>query len=261
MKDNSVKILGCRGSIPVSGKEYEKYGGATTCFAIKMDGQLLVIDAGTGILKLAECLNGEKEIPILFTHAHTDHILGFPMCTKVFDKAMSFKLYSEYMDIIGYIMTQPIWPVTKDLLPAQIEDKQLQNSFSIGSLKIETLDGIHTGKVKILKIIGKEKAVVVMTDCTIAEHKKAEFAEFAKGCDLLLIDGQYSEADWIGREKFGHNNYVQASAFARECGAKNTRIVHHAPEYKDEQLDAAQEKLSEMGYESRFAYEGEEIIL
>jgi len=47
-----IKIWGARGSIPVSGKEYLKYGGDTTCVEIRAGGEVFIIDAGTGIRKL-----------------------------------------------------------------------------------------------------------------------------------------------------------------------------------------------------------------
>ncbi|MCQ2553987.1 MAG: MBL fold metallo-hydrolase [Clostridia bacterium] len=261
MKDNTIKILGCRGSVPVSGKEYEKYGGATTCFVLKIDGQLLVIDAGTGVLNLGKCLDGEKEIPMIFSHAHVDHIMGFPMCPLALDAEMSFKIYSEHEDILSYIMTQPIWPITREMLPSKVENVKLTDVVNIGSLSIHSMDGVHNGNVKIFRISGKDKSVVVMTDCTITEETRKAFLEFAKDCDLLLIDGQYSEEEWHGRENFGHNSYVYASAFAKECGAKNVRIVHHSPDKTDEQIDAMQKNLNDIGYKYSFTYEGEEIDL
>ena len=50
--DNAITILGARGSVPVSGPAFSRYGGATTCIFVKLAGQLLVLDAGTGIMNL-----------------------------------------------------------------------------------------------------------------------------------------------------------------------------------------------------------------
>ena len=43
-----LKVLGCRGSIPRSGKEFENYGGATSSYGIRIGERLVVLDAGTG---------------------------------------------------------------------------------------------------------------------------------------------------------------------------------------------------------------------
>lgn len=76
-----IKCWGSRGSIPVSGKDYIKYGGDTTCIEIRgCDGRVIIIDAGTGIRSLGNVLQREscRTVDLFFTHVHWDHIFGFP---------------------------------------------------------------------------------------------------------------------------------------------------------------------------------------
>jgi len=76
-----IRCWGSRGQIPVSGAEYNKYGGDTTCIEIRSNsGDIIVIDAGSGIRHLGARLLEEKcrKISIVFTHLHLDHILGLP---------------------------------------------------------------------------------------------------------------------------------------------------------------------------------------
>src|SRR5437762_7846563 len=78
-----IKLWGTRGSIAVPGRETLRYGGNTTCIELRADGELIVLDAGSGIRPLGVALNQEfQERPInlslLITHAHWDHIQGFP---------------------------------------------------------------------------------------------------------------------------------------------------------------------------------------
>ena len=42
---------------------------------------------------------------------------------------------------------------------------------------------------------------------------------FDYDCDVLLCDGQYSEAEWPARAAFGHNTWAAAAAFGAACGA------------------------------------------
>ncbi|MFZ1200430.1 MAG: MBL fold metallo-hydrolase, partial [Desulfobacterales bacterium] len=67
-----IKCWGSRGSIPVSGKTYLKYGGDTTCIEIRpQSGEIIIIDAGTGIRRLGNQLIREKRrtFHFIFTHA------------------------------------------------------------------------------------------------------------------------------------------------------------------------------------------------
>ena len=71
-----IKIWGSRGSIPVSGKDYLKYGGDTTCLEIRSkNDDIIVVDAGTGIRRLGNQLKKEEctNLNLIFTHAHWDH--------------------------------------------------------------------------------------------------------------------------------------------------------------------------------------------
>ena len=84
-----IRCWGSRGSIPVSGSEYIKYGGDTTCLELRTkEGNIVIIDAGSGIRRLGNNLvqEGRKDLNILFTHAHWDHILGFPFFKPLYFK-------------------------------------------------------------------------------------------------------------------------------------------------------------------------------
>ena len=68
-----IKCWGSRGSIPVSGVEYIKYGGDTTCIEIRTkDDDIIIVDAGTGIRRLGNKLIEENRFKynFIFTHAH-----------------------------------------------------------------------------------------------------------------------------------------------------------------------------------------------
>jgi len=76
-----IKCWGSRGSIPVSGPDYIKYGGDTTCIEIRTaSNDLIIVDAGTGIRRLGNKLVEDicNIYHFLFTHSHWDHLIGFP---------------------------------------------------------------------------------------------------------------------------------------------------------------------------------------
>ena len=58
-----ITIWGCRGSLPIPGKNKLRYGGNTTCLEVRLNaGTVVVIDAGTGIRALGRKLMGEEAI-------------------------------------------------------------------------------------------------------------------------------------------------------------------------------------------------------
>ncbi len=47
-----LKFWGVRGSIPVPGRATLRYGGNTSCVEVRAAGQIIVLDAGTGVRAL-----------------------------------------------------------------------------------------------------------------------------------------------------------------------------------------------------------------
>src|SRR6058998_164755 len=78
-----IRFWGVRGSIPTPGPSTVFYGGNTSCVEVRADGEIIVLDAGTGIRPLGLALDDEFKgqpirITLIITHAHWDHIQGFP---------------------------------------------------------------------------------------------------------------------------------------------------------------------------------------
>ena len=78
-----VRFWGVRGSLPSPGPATLRYGGNTTCVEVRTGGERIVIDAGSGIRPLGQALLKEHSgtpiaLTLLHSHAHWDHIQGFP---------------------------------------------------------------------------------------------------------------------------------------------------------------------------------------
>lgn len=267
MKSSAV-ILGARGSVPVAGPQFLRYGGATTCIFLRLAEQCIVLDAGTGMLDLPAYLEKEDhQITVLLSHPHVDHLLGLPMCPVVFDPEKKLEIYGavrngrSIREQVSALLAPPLWPVGPEKLPADISFYTLPTAMTLGKLTIETMDGIHPGGVSLFRLTGDGKTVVVMTDCTLTDALMPKAAEFARDCDLLLCDGQYSPDEWQGREHFGHSTWTAAAQLGVLSGAKQVRIIHHDPSRTDAQLDAVAQKLTAIHPDCTFAQAGERVIL
>jgi len=267
MKTNVV-ILGTRGSVPVSGAEYLRYGGATTCLFLRFGDQGIVLDCGTGMMGLPKYLQKEdRQITVLLSHPHADHLLGLPMCPVVFDPGKQIDIYGKTrggLDVrqqVCALLAPPLWPVGPEQFPAELTFRELPERLQLGAVTVETMSGAHPGGVSLMRLTGGGKSVVCMTDCTVTERTLPKLAEFARDCDLLLCDGQYSRQEWPGREHFGHSTWEAAARLGAACGAKLVRIIHHDPQRTDNQLDQAARELTEIHSHCTFARAGEEISL
>ena len=267
MNDAFAMILGARGSVPVSAPEFAAYGGATTCVLVRLAGQYIILDAGTGILRLpAEALE-QKQLSLLLTHVHLDHLNGLSMCPYVMKAGHTLDIYaspgdgSEIGDVLRALYAPPVWPVRPDDLSAQLRYHPLPEEFTLGGVTVSTLEGNHPGGVKLLRLSGGGKTVVFATDCTLTDEFYPVATSFAYGCDLLLVDGQYSAEEWAIRARFGHNTWLRAARFGADCGARAVRIVHHDPAHSDAVLDRGETEAQCICSVCSFAREGEEIAL
>ena len=260
--ENYVKILGARGSVPVSGREYALFGGATTCVLVSLGGQTVLLDAGTGLAHLSGELLAQPELTLLLTHGHTDHLLGLSMFPYLFKKGNRLTAYADgnIREGLTRLISPPLWPLTLDEFPAEVAFHDTAPRFTLGNIEVAAAAGDHPGGVTHYRLTGDGKSVVFMTDTTIREEDEA-LLSFARGCSLLIIDGQYSDAEFAARSHYGHSPWTAAARFGLACGAEKILITHHDPSHGDGTLLAAEEAVKAIDPRCSFAREGETIDL
>ncbi len=266
---DSITILGCRGSVPRAGAAFSKYGGNTSCVLVSLAGETLFLDAGTGLMERDYPSAGSgKRASLLLSHAHADHLQGLPLCPLLMDPAGNLDIYLRSRGGLGpaaqleRYVSPPLWPVRLEQLPARVTVRELSpEAFSIGNVRVETMEGVHPGGVTLIKLSGNGHSIVYVSDCTLTPALLPALTEFAEGCDLLLCDGQYSQEEYLARPDFGHSSWNMAAELGERCGARQTRIFHHDPHHTDAFLDAAAPALKASYPYAAFALDNEEIQL
>lgn len=267
MSPSLITILGARGSVPVSAPTFARYGGATSCVLVQIAETNIVLDAGTGFLRLPADVLAASGLSLLLTHAHLDHLNGIPMCPYVMLSGRTLDIYAAKQEghpvseVLEALYAPPIWPVRPSQLAAEILYHDIESEFRIGAVTVRSMDGVHPGGVKLFRLSAEGKSVVFATDCTMTEALYPQVVAFAGGCDLLLCDGQYSDEEFIPRAGFGHTTWKTAARLGKDCGAALTRIIHHDPTHTDEMLDAAASEIHALNGSAEFAREGETFSL
>ncbi len=244
--DLRLTVLGTRGSVPVDGKEYETYGGGTSCYLVEAGKVNLLLDAGTGIYKCPADLEGE--VHLLLTHPHLDHLLGLTFCPLIVQMHRPIHIYGRtrdgmtVKDQIDRLFSVPLWPALVENYPADITFHDLPEDFCIGDVKVEMMEAVHPGGSTVFRISHGGRSVVYATDFEDVRDKGAELAAFSKDTDLLIYDGQYTESEYKTWEGYGHSTMQIGLRIMRESGAKRLLITHHDPRHKDAFL-AEQDRL------------------
>ena len=252
-----ITCWGSRGSIPVCGPEYIKYGGNTTCLEIvPQSGETIIVDAGTGIRRLGNKLIKDKtpSVHLLFTHAHWDHIMGLPFFKPLHIAKKTIYIYhcpyhTRFVDrMLSDLMRPPYFPVPCMGSKADMIfiDKGRQ-SFDIGSLRIETIPLSHPNGGAGYKFTENNRSFVFLTDNELGHMHNGgktfeEYRHFAKGADLLIHDAEYLPEEYAARIGWGHSRYTDAVDLAIKAGVHTLGLFHVNQDRTDQQMDAIVKK-------------------
>jgi phosphoribosyl 1,2-cyclic phosphodiesterase len=131
-----IKFWGVRGSIPCPGPETVKYGGNTSCIAVRFPeiDRLIIIDSGSGIRALGNDIiahdlpRGPIKTELFLTHTHWDHISGFPFLAPIYIAGAELKIFGPVTfeedtleDIVGGQLSYRYFPVREAELASKVE--------------------------------------------------------------------------------------------------------------------------------------------
>ena len=257
-----VTFYGVRGSIPTPGPETNRYGGNTSCVAVRgASGKLLILDAGTGLVALGKMLmqgdfgRGQGEAALLLTHAHWDHIQGFPFFAPVFVPGNRFRIYgpgrsSEILEgILEGQMNPNFSPLhTMKNLGAAIDlvpiDSERSGTFEEDGLSFSGHENPHGSTTALAyRLEEKGRVFVYASDAGYtADAIPDEAITFYRGAHVLVHDATYTPEDWIDRRERGFSAIREAATAAARAQVKHLVLTHYDQDYGDDFVDGLIER-------------------
>jgi phosphoribosyl 1,2-cyclic phosphodiesterase len=295
-----IKFWGTRGSIAVPSPETLRYGGNTTCVELRADGEIIVLDAGSGIRPLGIALDREFhsqpiKLSLLITHAHWDHIQGFPFFKPAYDSKSEIRIFgfdgagATFREIMAEPMKSPFFPITMRELSARMDINKLNEMrFSLGKLDIHAAFVNHPGVCAGYRIFTSGGSVAFLPDHEpyefflhaargkqlspeeareIAADEHAALVEFLRGSDVLILDAQYNDQEYKTHIGWGHGSISSAVFLALEAEVQTLLLFHHDPSHDDNMVDTMVESARELAMKSGShlevagAQQGSEILL
>lgn len=254
-----LKFWGTRGSNPVSGSEYVRYGGNTSCLEIRYNNDLIIIDAGTGIHPLGNSLlhTDINTIHLIIGHTHWDHLTGFPFFNPIYQKNKTIYVYSPVgyekstRELFTEMLAYAFFPVRLDDIQASIIFRDIRDSeiITVGDITIAAHYAHHPGSTLCFKIHTGKKKIGYATDNEVLmgyhgspkvitpNHPLLEphrsLIHFFQDCDLLIHEAQYIPSEYQIKVGWGHSSIANASAFVHHTNVKDWIVTHHDPTHTD----------------------------
>jgi phosphoribosyl 1,2-cyclic phosphodiesterase len=256
-----LRFWGVRGSFAMSGKEFLRYGGNTTCVEIlTAAGQRLVIDLGTGATELAKQLmakefgRGKGELQVLLSHTHLDHIQGLPFFTPFFLEGNTIQIHGA--DPAGTSLERtiqnqlaPYYSPLEGLenLAAEVDIRSFQpgDKLQLGAFKVSTAAVPHaTMWTTAFRIEAEGKVVTFLSDVEYPDPAAPDPAAvaLALGADLLIHDAMHADEEYDMRRGWGHSPVAAGVTVAEAAMVKRLALTHHSTDATDDTLDGMMQR-------------------
>ena len=278
-----IRVLGTRGSLPSTKPENRHYGGNTSCIEVIEGDELLILDAGTGILRLSPTfLSEQNKFNILLTHLHIDHIQGLGFFKPLFNPKNEIHIWGpsssskSLRDRLNRYLSPPLFPVHFRDIPCKMQLHEISHSsFKIGNLHIDSNYICHPGPTIGFRISNGKSVFTYLPD---HEHilgvqgwdidkKWISGIELAEKADLMIHDSQYTDEEYENRVGWGHCTFENAVSFAERAKVKKLLLFHHDPDHADNTLEEIYKDLLNhhntkgSGLKVQLAVEGERFDL
>lgn len=251
---------------------------------IILDAGTGIVNIGDELMEkyISSSLNPEERTPIkalvLLSHIHQDHILGLTFFKPLHLQTTKLKIMgaepinATLKDCLSDVLFGKTFPVDLSDIAGKIEIEGLKSEQAIllkpeqqpqivdtKNLKQEDDDVLITfyksyvhpqDGVMIYKISYQGKSLVYATDkeCYFGGDKK--FVQFAKNCDLLIHDTQYTTEDYLNphspKQGYGHSTFDMAIEVMKQAKAQKLACFHFDPSYNDVKLNKIKEHYTSM---------------
>jgi len=267
-----ITLWGVRGSYPSPGPKTCRFGGNTTCVSVEIGDKILILDAGTGIIRLGEALrHTTKEIFVLLTHLHTDHIVGFTFFPLIYEgdtrvHLLSYSWEGKHWSLLNLFdgCHFPLLESDLTFMPERVDREAIEYLGEHGlEVKRQALN--HPGGAFGYRVEHAGRSLVFIPDNEIRPPGVPlvaydEIVDFCRGADVLLHDAQYIDSDLPKKHGWGHSTIDQVCDLAVAAEVKHLVPFHHDPHRTDGELlaleEVARRRIAPHGISCTFAAEG-----
>jgi phosphoribosyl 1,2-cyclic phosphodiesterase len=263
-----MTVWGCRSLSSFKGGETSRYGRNTSCVSLEIAGQIIILDAGSGIVPMGREIiknNRYKDLWIFLTHFHQDHLEGLADFAPAY--AAGYKLNISGANDPDQALQDRVQRIFETAPP---ELGALQAELQLFEMREETYEVIpgvqvspffanHPGTTLGFVIESEGRRFAYSPDAEIYGEQGTAMQDYderlgrlIQGVDLLIHDGRYLDSDYQTRKNNGHSSWANTVNLAGRNGVKRLVLFHHDDAYSDTVLDRieadAQKLVAQKGF-------------
>ena len=264
---------------------------------IILDAGTGIVKAGDELMEkyISSALEAKDRTPIhtsiLLSHIHQDHLLGMTFFKPMHLSSAKIDIFgdgsdnSDLKENLSQLVFGKTFPLDLSDIQCELNIHNLSEDYAIlfkpdkAPQLIKTDEAVQEENdvlvtfyksyvhpqngVIIYKISYKGKSLIYATDKESYVGGDKKFIRFAKNCNLLIHDAQYTSEDYLNshspKQGFGHSTYEMALEAKSKTNAQKLAFFHYEPSYDDSKLDKIKELYTSQNKNVFMAYEGLEL--
>lgn len=256
MSQFEINVWGARGSVAYSHPGMARAGCNTSCVSVVIDGQIIVLDAGTGLVGLGQSLGSDQghRLQLFLTHYHYDHVegLNFFAPLRCPDTAVTIHAGTVHSEasprsVLRTLFAAPFCPNTLEGYPATVACASFEDGQTIplgASATITPVSLNHPCGVYGFRIAHDGKTFVYAPDFETGQNAgDAALLRLLQDADLALLDSMIIASEVEASRGYGHSEWRAVAQLCAAANVKAWRMFHHAPHRTDAALDRMEAEL------------------
>ena len=244
----NVFPLGTNGFFPSFNKQ-------TACYAVPYGKILILLDAGSGLFRLAEpegkkLLKGVDEVHLYLSHYHLDHTFGFYAAFKLLQGKKVIVFGNHNKQVFSEFITLKYFPVDYAAVHKNFQWQTLKEGrHNISSYKVAVRQQYHRGEGSLAFRFDfpTHNGLAYVTDSEPTEGS----IRLVTDVPLLLHEWEFGRSKVLPTEKIklekeihgGHVTTIGAALIAKRAKVGKLVLIHHDP-FADERKLQSQLKLA-----------------
>ncbi len=244
-----ARFWGVRGSVPVSGPATTIFGGNTPCVEMRCGDRVLMFDSGSGAFAFGQYLlqTRIRQIDVLFTHCHYDHIEGAPFFAPVHEKDWQVRYWSGHLygkmttrEMMEKYMASPFFPVGPEVFNATTEFNDFKPETRIDfddGIIIKTAPLNHPDGAVGYRVDFDGYSICYITDIEHTDGPPPQnLCKLVQGADIMIYDASFCDSEFRKYKGWGHSTWQKGMELAEMCNVTQFVAFHHQPGHDDNTL-------------------------